>query len=64
MAETGSKVVTTKNLGTFKTQMEQVVDKKVAAAGSATLTYATEQDILALFAETPPAENGSENQNA
>ena len=49
---------------TEKIRMEQVVDKKVAAAGSATLTYATEQDILALFAETPPAENGSENQNA
>lgn len=51
------KVVTTENLGTFKTQMEMVVDRKVAAAGGpAGVTYATEQDILALFAEQPPAE--------
>lgn len=55
MANTGtSKVVTTENLGTFKNQMEVVIDKKVAAAGSATVDYATEQDILALFADSTP----------
>lgn len=52
MAETTAGVVTVENLGTFKTQMEVVIDKKIAAAGTAGLEYATEQDILDLFADT------------
>lgn len=52
MADTSTnKVVTTENLGTFKTQMESVIDEKVAAAGGS-VTYATEEDILALFADS------------
>lgn len=51
MADSTNKVVTTENLGTFKTQMESVIDEKVAAAGG-TVTYATEADILALFADS------------
>ena len=52
MAETTGKVVTTENLGTFKTQMEAVIDKKVQDAAAADLTYATEQDILDLFKDS------------
>lgn len=51
MAENNSKVITTENLGTFKTQMETVIDAKIAAVGTGELTYATEQDILALFSD-------------
>lgn len=54
---TTGKVVTTENLATFKTQMEGVIDEKVKEAGTAELTYATEQDILDLFAE-PTADTG------
>ena len=52
MDETTNKVVTTETLGVFKTEMEKVVDEKVAAGGTASLTYATEEDILALFADS------------
>lgn len=52
MAETTNKAVTVENLGTFKAQMEAVIDEKVAAAGGASVEYATEQDILALFSDT------------
>jgi len=60
MGETSTnKVVTTENLGTFKTQMEAVIDEKVSeAVGS--IVYATEQDILDLFAETSVPEEGAE----
>ena len=51
MDENTNKVVTTETLGVFKTEMEKVVDEKVAAGGNASLTYATEEDILALFAD-------------
>lgn len=51
MAEKNSKVITTENLGTFKAQMETVIDAKIAATGTGELTYATEQDILALFSD-------------
>lgn len=51
MEEKG-KVVTLENLGTFKSEMDKSVDAKVAAGGGGTaLEYATEADILGLFAE-------------
>lgn len=50
MENTG-KVVTLENLGTFKSEMDKSVDAKVAAGGGANVTYATEADILALFAD-------------
>lgn len=47
-----SKVVTLDNLSTFKTEMDKSVDAKVAAGGGGgDVTYATEADILALFAD-------------
>lgn len=57
MAETTGKVVTTENLGTFKAQMEAVIDKKVQDAATAELTYATEQDILDLFKDPAGEKN-------
>lgn len=50
MGEKG-KVVTLENLGTFKSEMDKSVDAKVAAGGGTALEYATEADILGLFAE-------------
>ncbi len=49
-AEINTKAVSVENLATFKTEMEAVVDKKITAAGG-NVTYATEADIKALFAE-------------
>lgn len=60
MDETTNKVVTTENLGTFKSEMEKVVDEKIAEAGTANLTYATEEDILALFAEPAVEETNTD----
>lgn len=57
MAEVKEKAVGTVALGVFKTQMEKVVDDKIAEAekvGSDT-EFATEQDILDLFKS--PGEN-------
>lgn len=51
MAESTNKVVTVESLATFKTQIETVVDTKVAASGGS-IAYATEQDILALFTDS------------
>ncbi len=53
MGETNtSKVVTLDNLSTFKTEMDKSVDAKVAAGGGGTVEYATDADILALFADS------------
>lgn len=50
------KVVTLENLGTFKAEMDKSVDAKVAAGGAGSdVAYATEDDILALFADNEPA---------
>lgn len=51
MPETNTKAISIENLATFKTEMEAAVDKKIAAAGG-NVTYATEAEIKALFAET------------
>ncbi len=57
-----NKVVTLENLGTFKSEMDKSVDKKVQEAGGSgtQVEYATESDILGLFAETPSEEGGEE----
>lgn len=52
-----SKVVTLDNLSTFKTEMDKSVDAKVAAGGGGDVTYATEADILALFADNAGSDN-------
>lgn len=50
--------VSLENLDAFKSEMEAVVDNKIAAAPSASVTFATTEQIKALFAETPA--NGTE----
>lgn len=58
MEETNtSKVVTLDNLSTFKTEMDKSVDAKVAVGGGGDVTYATEADILALFADNAGSDN-------
>ncbi len=49
MAETNTRAVSIENLAVFKTEMDVAIDKKLAAGGS--VTYATEAEIKALFAE-------------
>lgn len=44
--------VSLENLGEFKAEMDASVDRKVAAATTPTLTFATTEQIKALFAET------------
>lgn len=55
MADSTQKAVTVENLGTFKTQMETVIDNKVAAGGTS-IEFATEQDILDLFSDSSGSE--------
>lgn len=50
MAEPNSKVVTLDNLSVFKTKMDAAVETKIAESGGASLTYATDAEIEALFA--------------
>ena len=57
MAETNGKVVTLDNLSTFKAKMDAAVDAKIAQSGGASLIYATDADIEALF---PTADTGDE----
>lgn len=53
------KVVTLENLSTFKAEMDKSVDAKVAADGAGgSVVYATDEDILALFADKEPDEGG------
>lgn len=54
-ATNNQKAVTLENLAVFKQQMDASVDRKIANIGSAIeLPCATEEDILALFAEPAP----------
>lgn len=45
-----TKAITLENLGTYRTQIETVVDNKIAASGG-NIEFATEQDILDLFSD-------------
>lgn len=49
--------VSLENLGSFKSEMEAVIDKKIAAAPAASVTFATTEQIKAMFAETGTEEN-------
>lgn len=58
MAETEKKVVTLDNLAAFAGKIKadyatnQSVDEKLGANGGASLTYATDEEVLALFNDT------------
>ncbi len=52
MEENKNIPVSLENLGEFKAEMDASIDKKVAAATTPTLTFATTEQIKALFAET------------
>ena len=49
--------VSLENLEEFKTEMDAKVDEKVKAAATAGVTFATTEQIKALFAEAPAEEN-------
>ena len=51
MADT-NKVVTLDVLSVFKDLMDSSVDEKVAAVDASALTYATEDEVTALFTDT------------
>lgn len=52
--------VSLENLEEFKAEMDAQVDEKVKNAASAGVTFATTEQIKALFAEAPAA--GDENE--
>ncbi len=56
MDEKNTTPVSLQNLEDFKGEMETVIDSKIAAAPAAALTFATTEQIKALFAETPANE--------
>ena len=49
--------VSLENLETFKAEVDTMVDKKIAEAPAAGVTFATTDQIKALFAEAPAEEN-------
>ena len=49
--------VSLENLETFKAEMNAEVEKKIAEAPAAGVTFATTEQIKALFAEAPAEEN-------
>ena len=52
--------VSLENLETFKAEMDAKVDEKVKAAATAGVTFATTDQIKALFTDAP-ADEGEEN---